>query len=78
MQKRLKLKAYRALKGLSQSEFAERIGCSRGRYTSIETGRRDGTPEFWRALQSAFEIPDTEMWALMQREKTENSEIKEV
>lgn len=74
MQKRLKLKAFRALKGLSQSEFAERIGCSRARYAGIETGRRDGTPDFWRALQAAFEVPDAEMWALMQQEKTENSE----
>lgn len=72
MQKRLKLKALRALKGLSQSEMADRIGCTRSRYTGIETGRRDGTPEFWNALQKAFDIPDEEMWGLMTRsEKAE-------
>lgn len=74
MQKRLKLKAFRALKGLSQADFAARIGCTRARYTGIETGRRDGAPEFWRALQAAFEVPDAEMWALMQTEKADNSE----
>ena len=74
MRKRLKLKAFRALKGLSQSEIALKIGCSRIRYAGIETGRRDGSLEFWRALQTAFDIPDAEMWALMKKGKPENSE----
>lgn len=71
VRKRLKLKAFRALKGLSQAEFAEKIGCTRSRYTGIETGRRDGSPEFWAALQNAFGIPDAEMWGLMSREENE-------
>lgn len=74
MQKRLKLKAFRILQGLSQAEFAKKVGCTRARYTGIETGRRDGSPEFWRALQTAFNIPDAEMWGLMQPKSSENFE----
>lgn len=74
MRKRLKLKAFRALRGLSQDEMSKKIGCTRSRYTGIETGRRDGSPEFWRAMQAAFDIPDAEMWGLMQLDSSKNSE----
>ena len=76
MKKRLKLKAFRALQGMSQAEFAACIGCTRARYAGIEAGRRDGSPDFWRAIQAAFGIPDAEMWALMQANSSENSEKK--
>ena len=66
----MKLKAFRALQGMSQAEFAACIGCTRGRYAGIEAGRRDGSPDFWLAIQAAFGIPDAEMWALMQAENT--------
>ena len=74
MKKRLKLKAFRALQGMSQAEFAACIGCTRARYAGIEAGRRDGSPDFWRAIQAAFGIPNAEMWELMQ---ANNSEISE-
>lgn len=74
MKKRLKLKAFRALQGMSQAEFAACIGCTRARYAGIEAGRRDGSPDFWRAIQAAFDIPDSEMWGLMQRDSSEKSE----
>lgn len=67
--RRLKLKAFRVMKGLSQQEMAEELNCSRGRYAGIESGRRDGTHEFWQTLQNTFEISDSEMWGLMKEEE---------
>lgn len=56
---------FRHGKRLSQSEIAEKIGCSRATYSSIETGARNGTMTFWRKLQAAFGIPDAEIGGLM-------------
>ena len=56
---------FRHSKRLSQSKMAEKIGCSRGAYSLIETGARNGTMTFWRKLQAAFGIPDEEMGGLM-------------
>lgn len=56
---------FRHSKRLSQSEIAEIIGCSRQMYSLIETGARNGSMTFWRKLQAAFDIPDTELGALM-------------
>lgn len=56
---------FRHGKRLSQSEIAEKIGCSRATYSSIETGARNGTMTFWRKLQTAFDIPDAEIGGLM-------------
>lgn len=56
---------FRHGKRLSQSEIAEKIGCSRATYSSIETGARNGTMTFWRNLQTAFGIPDAELGGLM-------------
>lgn len=60
---------FRHSKRLSQSEIAEKIGCSRATYSSIECGSRNGTMTFWRKLQTAFEIPDAEIGGLMRLEK---------
>jgi transcriptional regulator with XRE-family HTH domain len=53
---------------MSQEEFCERIGFSRGAYSAIESGKRDGRQSFWVALQKAFDIPDAEMWNLKKNE----------
>lgn len=68
--RRLKLKAFRASKGLSQQEMAEKLGCTRSRYAGIEAGRRNGAQEFWTTLQQTFSISDDEMWGLMSKEET--------
>lgn len=65
---RTNLKLFRVKKGLSQDEFAERIGYSRATYSAIESGKRDGRLTFWNDLQHAFSIPDAAMWALMQND----------
>lgn len=60
---------FRHSKKLSQSEIAEKIGCSRATYSSIECGTRNGTMTFWGKLQTAFDIPDAEIGGLMKNEK---------
>lgn len=53
---------------LSQQEMADKIGCSRATYSSIESGSRNGTMTFWGKLQKAFDVPDTEIGGLMRIE----------
>ena len=65
---RKKLKLFRVEKDLTQGEMAEKIGCSRAAYCGIESGSRDGKQAFWEDLQKAFDIPDSEMWALRKNE----------
>ncbi len=65
---RTNLKIFRIQKRMSQEEFCERIGFSRGAYSAIESGKRDGRQSFWVALQKAFDIPDAEMWNLKKNE----------
>ena len=62
---RTNLKVFRVQHKLSQAEMAERIGCQRTTYTAVENGARNGRLTFWNALQSAFNLPDTEIWGLM-------------
>lgn len=50
---------------LTQAEMADKIGVSRSQYGMVEQGRRQGTHEFWKKLQCAFDVPDNEMWQLM-------------
>ena len=56
---------FRHGKRLSQQEIADKIGCSRATYSSIETGARNGTMTFWNKLKAAFNIPDAEIGGLM-------------
>lgn len=65
---RINLKIFRIRHGLTQSDMAERIGCDRNAYGAIELGKRDPSISFFNALQSAFDIPDAEMWGLTKRE----------
>ena len=50
---------------LSQQAMADKIGVNRETYASIERGARDGSLKFWRKLQTAFNIPDADIGALM-------------
>lgn len=65
---RTNLKLFRVKKNLSQDEFADAIGCTRATYSSIESGKRDGRLTFWNDVQTAFNVPDSEMWALLKNE----------
>lgn len=63
------LKDFRQKLRLSQDDFAKAIGYSRVMFQQVESGVRDGTLEFWEAIQMRFCIPDSEMWALTKKEK---------
>lgn len=63
------LKDFRLKQRMSQEEFAKAIGYSRVMYQQVESGVRDGTLDFWNAIQERFVLPDGEMWALTKKEK---------
>jgi DNA-binding XRE family transcriptional regulator len=65
---RTNLKLFRVKRKMSQDEFADAIGCTRATYSSIESGKRDGRLTFWNDVQTAFKIPDGEMWALIRND----------
>ena len=67
MQKRIELKALRIRHDMSQQEMANALGVNRSTYAMVERGQRRGSDEMWAALQKKFNIPDAEMWKLMQR-----------
>lgn len=71
---RNELYMFRCVRRLSQREIAAKIGCSRATYSAIECGTRNGTMTFWNKLQTAFDIPDAEIWGLMKldEEQPEN------
>lgn len=62
---RNKLYMFRHSMKLSQQAMADKIGCNRETYASVERGVRNGSMTFWRKLQTAFDIPDAEIGALM-------------
>lgn len=62
---RTNLKILRVSQKMTQQEFADKIGVKRSTYSLIETGERSGKPDFWQALQKAFNIDDAEMYGLM-------------
>lgn len=61
---RTNLKVFRVKQHLSQAEISDKIGVSRNTYAAIESGIREGRDPFWKGLQEAFRIPDSEMWSL--------------
>lgn len=62
---RTNLKLFRVKHKMSQEQIAEKIGCTRATYSSIESGKRTGRQAFWLDLQKAFDIPDADLWGLM-------------
>lgn len=65
---RKKLKLFRVARGFTQSEMAEKIGCSRSTYAAIENGEREGRLTLWKRLQTAFDVPDIQLMELMKNE----------
>lgn len=66
--KRLKLMLMRKKRGITQEKLAEKTSYSPAQISSIESGDRDGTLEFWQTVQDALDIPDSDMWTLMKKE----------
>lgn len=65
---RTNLKILRVKNNLTQEEMANRIGCTRTTYSSIEKGERNGRQSFWVNLQKAFDIPDNELWGYIKND----------
>lgn len=66
---RTELKVFRVKQGLTQAQFAEKIGFSRGQYARFENGDAETTLRFLRALEKAFNIPFAEAQRLSIRDK---------
>lgn len=64
MADRRNLTVLRAKHGLTRAEMADKIGVSRSTYSEIENGKRGCSQSFLNKLQSAFDIPDADMWEL--------------
>ena len=62
---RNRLYMFRHEQRLSQQQMADKIGCSRATYSSIETGARNGRVQFWEDLKKAFNITDAKKGELM-------------
>lgn len=50
---------------LSQETAAAMIGFNAQYYSRVERGMNDGCVEFWRNFKKAFNISDSEIWAIM-------------
>lgn len=64
MADRRNLTVLRAKHGLTRQEMAKKIGVTRSTYSEIENAKRDCSTKFLSKLQSAFNIPDSEIWEL--------------
>lgn len=54
---------------LSQQAMADKIGCNRETYASVERGARNGSMTFWQKLKNAFNVADEEIGGLMRVEE---------
>lgn len=66
---RTELKVFRVKQGLSQEQFAEKLGYSRGHYARFENGEAETTLRFLQALETAFGLSFEEAQAVMKRDK---------
>ena len=66
---KIKLASFRLQHGLTQEQMAQKVGLTRANYSMIECGARHGSFEFWKRLQDAFNISDSDMWGLMNEEQ---------
>lgn len=55
----------RASKNMTQCQLAKKIGFTNQTVSRIEKGLCGGKLDFWLAIQKLFEVPDEDMWALM-------------
>lgn len=62
----IKLKELRVKNGnLTQKQAAELIGCSHCYYSAVERHEKDGNIDFWRSVQTVFNLSDADTWATM-------------
>lgn len=58
---RVALKALREAKGMSQSEFASRIGITQAHVSKIELGHADTTTEILVAMATVLSVPPEDL-----------------
>ena len=66
---RIELKKFRVGKKLSQQGMADILGINRSTYAMVERGERRGSDSMWSTLKNTFDVPDADMWRLMQKEE---------
>lgn len=69
MAKRIKLKVLRITQDLSQSQMAEKLGCTSQFYSLVENGKRKGNEEFWKKLRHEFNLSPAEVWCMQNNEE---------
>ena len=74
---RKNLKSLRGAMCLTQEEMSERIGVTLQMYSLVELGKRRGSMDFWKKLQAAFNLPDAQMWQLMQEGELDGGQDNE-
>ena len=74
---RMNLRSMRGSLCLTQEEMADRIGVSNQTYSLVELGKRRGSMSFWKGLQTAFNLPDAQMWQLMQEGELDETQDNE-
>lgn len=62
---RTNLKVFRVKYGLTQDEFAKKIGYSRSYYRRVENSECSGAMKFWQAISTEFVIPMVDVLELM-------------
>lgn len=65
---RLRLKTKRIAMGLTSAEASEAVGTVKQYWSLLETGRQRGTIKLWRRIQDLLNIPDEEMWGIINEE----------
>ena len=51
---------------ISQEKAASMIGFNAQYFSRVERGMNDGCVEFWRNFKKAFNLTDTEIWAVIE------------
>lgn len=68
--KRLKLKAWRARSGLTQTDVAKRLGVATSFFCLIETGKKNPSQQFLNSFERTFKTENTlRLFDLVESEK---------
>ena len=65
---RTNLRVRRRQRHVRTKDMAERLGVTPAAYTHWENGLREPSIAMWKKIQGILEVPDEEMWSLMQED----------
>lgn len=71
-----RLRLLRFKNGLSQEETAAKIGFNAQYFSRVERGMNDGSIEFWRNIKTAFNVSDSDIWAMIENRPIEEKATK--